>query len=365
MLALSLALPLLLAEPAADAGTAPSPEAPEPSRSYLLPAGETFGLNLLVWGIARPTVGQQSDDWSISFPQVLTENPFRPWVWGKGGSSFDTSQFLHPVHGALEFDFARSAGLSFWESIWYPIGGSLMWELFMETNDPAINDEIVTPMGGVFLGEALHRFADVLRGPGPPDTWHEIAAFLVSPAEGINHLAFHDSFWSDLDHPVSGYLEASLGANVGGDYFDRVLGAASATPQAFVRLEASEYGIGGYRARRPFDDFDFTLDLAAGSGFSVHPAIDGNGEWDVFVRGLLVPARLDGGRAFQGLWGLWGTYDYGQPEVVRVSTVGLGPGATGQWDVARGVSLVGSAIAAWVPFASADAITAPMLERDY
>jgi hypothetical protein len=78
----------------------------------------------------------------------------------KGGFVWDndqmgTNMFLHPYHGNLYYNSARSRGFNYWESGLFALGGSAMWELFMENEYPSINDIIATPIGGLSLGRCF------------------------------------------------------------------------------------------------------------------------------------------------------------------------------------------------------------------
>jgi glucose-6-phosphate isomerase len=62
----------------------------------------------------------------------------------------------------MYFDFARSSGLSYWQSLLYSIGGSELWETAGETGPPSFNDHVASGIGGSFLGESLFRMASLL-----------------------------------------------------------------------------------------------------------------------------------------------------------------------------------------------------------
>jgi hypothetical protein len=70
--------------------------------------------------------------------------------------------------------FARSAGLPYWPSLGYAIGGSALWEI---------------------AGESLFRLASLtLEHDNLPNWWRETAATLISPSTGFNRLAFGERF---------------------------------------------------------------------------------------------------------------------------------------------------------------------------
>jgi hypothetical protein len=99
------------------------------------------------------------------------------WVW-------DSDNFLfnhpgHPYQGGLYHAAARSNGFSFYESMFFDGLGSLTWELFGETDIPALNDLIVTTFGGAIFGEMLH-----LLYLETDSVW---AGILVSPMDALNN----------------------------------------------------------------------------------------------------------------------------------------------------------------------------------
>lgn len=353
----------LLAGPALARGDEAIAEPPPPtalSRSWLVPAVETLTLDLAIWGIARVTNGTRSPDWSIQWPDVVTRYPMRSWQFDL--DDFDTNQFLHAYHGASIFTAARSSGLGFWESALFPLLGSLLWELFLETQHPSVNDQITTALGGVFLGEALFRSSDMLLHGGgtPPDALRQAGSFLVAPVAGFNRLVF--GYPSDVERPIAALSVFSAGAGSG--WAAPSPGAESRTGvQGAAAIQVSQVGVDGWRARRPFEHFDLSLGFAAGSGASVTGGATG-AEWYLFVEGLLVPGRIDGGERLQGLWGLFGGYDYDEPGVLRVSTSTLGLGATGEWRL-PGASLQGTVVASWAVLANSDAMGAPVAPQSY
>ena len=350
---LSLAMPARGEEP-------PPAKSGAPERSWLVPALETLTLDLGVWTIARLTNGTRSPDWSIRWPDVVLTYPFRAWRFDL--DDFDTNQFLHPYQGALFFTAARSSGLDFWESALYPLLGSLFWELFLETQAPSVNDQIATTFGGVFLGEALFRSSDMLLhgGGSPPGVLRQVGSFLVAPMAGFNRLVF--GYPDDVERPVSSLSVFSAGA--GGGWSTPAPGIQARTGvQGAAAIRVTQFGVDGWRARRPFEHFDLSVGFAAGSGASVSGGAAG-AEWYLLVSGLLFPWRIDGGPRLQGLWGVYGGYDYDEPGVLRVSTSTLGLGATGEWRLS-GASLQGTAVASWVVLGNSDAMGAPVTTRSY
>jgi len=107
-------------------------------------------------------------------------------------NNFITNMFMHPFHGNVYFNAARSNGYNFWESSAFSMGGAFLWEIFGENNRGAINDWVATGFGGIAVGEALHRTATMIRdnrARGAGRTGRELAAFLIDPVGGFNRAA--------------------------------------------------------------------------------------------------------------------------------------------------------------------------------
>jgi hypothetical protein len=97
------------------------------------------------------------------------------WVWDSDGFLFNHPG--HPYQGGLYHGAARASGFSFYESLFFDALGSVTWELFGETDIPALNDLIVTTYGGAVFGEILHRL--YLETPSLP------AGVFISPMDAL------------------------------------------------------------------------------------------------------------------------------------------------------------------------------------
>ena len=123
------------------------------------------------------------------------ENFKNGFVWDN--DQFSTNMFMHPYHGNLYFNSARSQGLSFWESAPYSMIGSLEWEFLGEIEPPAINDLIATTFGGICIGEVTNRISrifldDSKRGWGR--FWREAAATVFNPMGELKRFATGDAW---------------------------------------------------------------------------------------------------------------------------------------------------------------------------
>ncbi len=155
-------------------------------------AAEVFGTNIFVWGINRYVVGE--DFARISWSTIKSNFKTGP-VWDT--DKFSTNLFAHPYHGSLYFNAARSNGYNFWQSVPFTVGGSLMWEFFMENEPPSINDMIATTAGGAALGEITYRLSDLFlddRSTGKERIGREILAGLLSPVRALNRILTGDAW---------------------------------------------------------------------------------------------------------------------------------------------------------------------------
>ena len=344
---------------AVQAAPAPVPTADEPlRRSHAWAATHLLGVNV-GFSLIGLTLGKEY--LKIS-PSSIWDNLGSDWVWDE--DAFDTNQFGHPYLGSLMFNAARSNGIGFWGAAIYSFVGSAFWELVMETETPSINDQIFTPTSGILLGEALHRFAHAIRwnrgrGYSLP---REILAGIVDPMGFISRMT-HGDTWA-LTSPPARFGYVAIGMNARADDFEGAEG--SRLEKTFGRLHlalGSSYGLptdAGFQPRRPLDHYDFLItgDLSTeGLTISLH------------TRGLIW------GRAFE-LWGvraaggLMGSYDFTNPDRVRVGAFGLGLGGVAHAPLGERGFLQGSFMATAIPFGSAGSevdedATGPVTERDY
>lgn len=154
--------------------------------NILLPVSEVIGINLGLCAFNRYVSNEPFA--KISFESIL-DNFKTGFVWDN--DLFVTNQFSHPYHGSLYFNSARSSGYTFWESVPFTFGGSLMWETMMETDPPQGNDLINTTMGGIMLGEITHRLSSLILDEstyGFNRLTRELFGAIINPPRGFNRL---------------------------------------------------------------------------------------------------------------------------------------------------------------------------------
>ena len=153
-------------------------------------AAEALGINLGVFSFDRFVMNEDFAQVNI---HTLKRNFQKGFVWDN--DPFPTNLFAHPYHGSLYFNSARSSGLSFWQSAPYAFAGSLTWELFCESEPPAINDLMATTMAGIALGEVTHRLSALVLDDsktGFARFLREAGGLVLCPIQGLNRMISGD-----------------------------------------------------------------------------------------------------------------------------------------------------------------------------
>jgi hypothetical protein len=304
----------------------------ESRKSYVIPALEVIGFELLLNGVNRNSGNGADYKSNLS---TIRHNLHSSWVTDT--DPFKTNQLGHPYQGSMYHGFARSAGLSYWESSAYTFLGSALWEIAGENTPPSRNDQVATGIGGSFLGEVLFRLSNlVLEHDNIPPLWREVGAAVVSPSTGLNRLAFGDRFKSVFpSHDPVYYSRLQIGFSGS---------ARNETGTSTTKLKRNEglvdysmdYGLPGkpgYTYTRPFDYFTFQA-----------TASSANGAENLMTRGLLIGRDYESGANYRGVWGLYGSYDYIAPQTYRVSSTALSLGTTGQWWLSDSIAVQGTAL---------------------
>ncbi len=325
---------LLAALPAPAAEEAPESPFSESSKSYVIPALEIVAFDALLNRFDKAYFG--CCDFDVT-SRTVRRNLRSSWVVDR--DPFLVNQVGHPYQGAMYHNFARSAGLNYWEGLAYTFLASAMWEVAGETTPPSRNDQVNTGIGGSFFGEALFRTASlVLEHPGDMPKWaREVTAALISPPTGVNRLASERFRGIFPSHDPLYFIRGSIGFS--GTTNDRS-GTTSTTglhrDEALVDF-LIDYGLPGkenYRYTRPFDYYSLQATASSANGFE-----------NMLVRGLLIGREYDAGPSYHGVWGLYGNYDYIAPQTYRVSSTGLSLGTTAQWWIDERWRLVGTVTA--------------------
>jgi len=322
-------------EPAAPASARPAAIVfPEfgANKSYSIPALEILGFDFLLNRYNQQFSGISDYDVSLS---SIRNNLRSGWV--NDNDPYNVNQFGHPYQGSMYHGFARSAGLSYWESAAYTFAGSAAWEVFGENTRPSKNDQVASGIAGSFLGEALFRMSSLVleHGDGVPRFWREVVAAGISPSTGFNRLAFGERFapiFSSRDAAYYSRLQVGPSATT-----RNVQGTSATVKRNELLVDFSmEYGLPGkpgYEYTRPFDYFAFQATASTANVFE-----------NVLTRGLLLGKAYDEGHSFRGIWGLYGSYDYISPQTYRVSSTALSVGTTAQRWLTQSIALQSTAL---------------------
>ena len=182
------------------------------TKNYWLPAVEIVGLNFSVLAYNEYLT---REGWANISIQSASHNIKYGFTWDSDG--FMMNQFYHPYHGASYFNAARSNGLNFWESIPYALGGSLMWEYFMEIERPSYNDLLNTTISGITLGEITYRVSNLVTDEsarGGERIIRELAALIIDPMHAFNR-ALKGKPWKLGTKPKkkNSKIDLSIGTN--------------------------------------------------------------------------------------------------------------------------------------------------------
>lgn len=169
------------------------PDSNQTGRRLFRASSEVFLANFVVWGFDRyirpaPEGGEKGDGFRVGI-NSWWNNIKNGFEWDD--NNFGTNQWGHPYHGALFYTAGRANGFGFWDSVPFAFGGSLGWEYFGETHNPSFNDWINTSVGGVALGEVLHRTSTMIldnEAGGSERAWREVGAAVVDPVRAFNRL---------------------------------------------------------------------------------------------------------------------------------------------------------------------------------
>ena len=311
-------------------------------KSYLIPALEIPAFILALNGYSRLTRPDAEEDGKKVYS--VTWSTFRDHVvhgpWGFDKDAFEVNQLMHPYQGTMYYGFARSAGLSFWESSAYTFMGSFLWETGGETTSPSVNDQVASGIAGAFFGEALFRMSSLLLEGGgeKPGFWRELGAAVISPSTGFNRLVFGERFAPVFpSHDPATFWRLRFGVFLNNRFNEQSGVNPSGRKDSTIDFSMA-YGLPGkpgYTYTRPFDYFH--LEVMAVSNAD-NPLEDG------MLRGLLFGDKYEVGDSYRGIWGVYGGYDYISPQIFRVSSTAASLGTTFQWWLAQAVALQGTAL---------------------
>jgi hypothetical protein len=279
--------------------------------NYITAAAEVFGFNMTVWAYDRFIY---QVEWAKISWNTMRENLKHGFVLDEDG--FETNQFAHPYHGSFSFTAARSSGINFWKSVPYPFAGSLMWELFMETEYPSINDLITTPMSGIILGETSFRISNLVLYSGKKSILREIAAFILSPMSGLNRLLYGKdvhSFRIKNKHPE---YNISFSGGLNGVILDEDF--SQKLPHLYLKFYL-QYGRYAEIKKnyKPFDYFETEVGLSLSR---INTIIE------IQSSGLLLGKKIRLKSRNKAVIGIFQSFDFLDNRIYKISATAVGAG---------------------------------------
>lgn len=324
-----------------------------PSQSrYWIAAAEVVGTNLGVWGYFRFV---EKEDYTKISMQTIRNNFRTGFWWDQDG--FMGNQFNHPYHGSAYFNSARSNGLSFWESALYPLGGSAMWEFFMEVEPPSYNDIVNTPVSGIILGEISYRVTDLLLDDskrGVERIVRELSSFLLNPMRGINRIV-RGEMWRE--GPPSPRPDYRIWLSIGGNNVFEHRTLSGNHGYALIRFDM-DYGdpLATSNHNAPFDYFNVRGELSISKNDNI---------FGVFASGVLWDRRVTLLQNSSDALGVYKEFDLLRNTVYRLTATSVTFRLTNTMSLSSSVSLENSLSVSAILMGGVNSQYASLHQKEY
>jgi len=337
----------------------PCPDCNPPKR-FARGFGELMVAQFIPWTVNSVI---RDAEWAKIGPSVWATNIENPWVWDN--NHFLNNQFSHPYHGSLYFNAGRANGYSFWQSVPWAFGGSLMWEWFFEGWAPAPNDWFNTSLGGITLGEMLHRVSTLTldnRATGSERMWREIGATALNPVRGFNRLVrgeMNDITANPADWRPSrifgsfdvGYRSATGGDNLGND---GTTGVGFLSGTLFYGDQVDDLG------KSPFSAFHASFEIAS------EPQGERGRFAKLTARGNLGAHQLSRSAKSSQQLAMFMSYEFLSTESIEFGGQGFEGGLVSRWGDPKGFRIQSEVLGAAYPIAATQSDYFVSLEgRDY
>jgi len=200
----------------------------EPKKDYLRAALEdAFLLGLGFVDDWRITAGWT--DFGATYQWPYFHDKFSADGLSFDVNRFDTNFAGHPLKGTLYYTAARSNRLSILEAGAYALVISTFWEYIGEANQEAsINDLVMTPVGGLAIGEALFQLAAYFDRQRPTFANRFFGA-LFGPVKTIHDAVDHEQLARCETEGCGPWHRFELHADVGATHQEGTPGLAGDT----------------------------------------------------------------------------------------------------------------------------------------
>lgn len=222
----------------------------------IIPFAEVLLQDAFVWSWDRYVLRK---DYAKIGPSIWKRNFREGWKWDD--NHFAVNFFGHPYQGNHYYSSARSAGYTFYESFFFALTGSYIWEMFCEREYPAPNDLIATSVGGTIYGEMLYRLSTRLLAKPDAGIFDNIGAFVMNPFAYLQEKINGASPTNPGFVPIDLQVFVGMGKRFGNDYrYDEDADDRSSEDwddaAGFYGLSLV-YGRADRRIRQPFEYFTF------------------------------------------------------------------------------------------------------------
>lgn len=255
----SLAAGATSATSATGADTLRAPESYGTKRRLLRGAGEVLTVNV-IQNLFGKYIMDEKEGFTIGL-NTWEENLNAGMNWDD--NTFSTNNFRHPYQGAMYYNAGRANRFGFYQSSMFAFAGSYSWEYFGEAHNPSFNDFVNTAVGGVILGEVMHRLSLMIvdnTATGSGRTWREVGALVLNPVGGFNRMFTGEAFEVHANPPdrLPSLWQAELRTGVRTLGEDNLFETGEA--KLFVAFDGS-YGDPFERVSAPFDNFDVGIQV--------------------------------------------------------------------------------------------------------
>jgi len=285
-------------------------------KNFWRAGAETVVFNIGLWAFDRYV---QKGHFAYISWNSIKENFKHGFEWDNDHLS--TNMFAHPYNGSIFYNAGRSNGYNFWQSELFAIGGSAMWEMFMECEYPSTNDIIATPIGGAAIGEVLYRTSDLIlddRSSGGERFGREAAAFVVNPMRGLTRIITGEA-WKRRSTsgrrfgvpPIS--IELSLGGKMLTlyDYDEGTRTGVSAEINIEYGDKFEE------ETKAPYDYFSFLMEI---QGIKTQPLLS-----RVEIIGRLLAKEVVNKNNFKASVGMYQHFDFFDSDTIKRREPNLSP----------------------------------------
>jgi hypothetical protein len=310
-----------------------------PKYPWYKPAFKVFTSNLVSWASSKYLFKYDWADISLNSWKYNLKHGF---VWDD--DHFGTNFIGHPHSGNIYYNVARSNGYSYWSSIPFAVGGSLMWEFFGENTQPSKNDIINTPFSGLFLGEVLYRITSNIlddRARGANRVWRELLAGVINPPRALNRFSQKKMFRvTNKEVYQKEPLNITLRGGVHLVNTDNKF--ATGTTNYNLKIQFDYGDPFEVRHRKPFDVFRLGIESSLGKNRKLLENVMGYG--------ILIGKNVikgDNGLLIGGFQ----YFDYWNNNVFELGSLGLGGGIISKVPVSKNSALYSSLHLAVVPLA--------------